>query len=292
MIYHCCDALRRNAVAAHPTLNGIDYLEVLDNDAPAGSPRQRTLFLRLLKPVPAGFAAEQVRIEGGERRRAGLFRRFAVARPCAGDPHGSLRRLLALSAEPRALGARYHPAPGLRPPAVGGELLLQGRMSQRLRLQARRGLSRRARRRTGHRLPRQGLSDLPAPDPEPHHPAGAGLDRPQPGGCRRDPGRAHRLCRRPALLSAGRNRDRSLSLDGAAAPIAAPSCPAGRLSPPRRLQRPQLDPSAGRCRWRGAAAGRHPVLQPADGRGAAHRPRHAGRSGGAAPQPDGLRAAP
>jgi hypothetical protein len=70
MIYHCCDALRREAVRAHPTLNGIDYLEVLDNDAPAGSPRQRTLLVRLLKPVPAGFASTQVRIEGGERERA------------------------------------------------------------------------------------------------------------------------------------------------------------------------------------------------------------------------------
>jgi hypothetical protein len=67
MIYHCCDELRRNAVAAHPTLNGIDYLEVLDHDAPADSPRQRTLFVRLLKPVPAGFSADQVHIEGGER---------------------------------------------------------------------------------------------------------------------------------------------------------------------------------------------------------------------------------
>jgi Baseplate J-like protein len=69
MIYHCCDELRRNAVAAHPTLNGIDYLEVLDNEAPTGSPRQRTLFLRLLKPVPAGFSADQVTISGGERVR-------------------------------------------------------------------------------------------------------------------------------------------------------------------------------------------------------------------------------
>ena len=69
MIYHCCDELRRNAVAAHATLNGIDYLEVLDNDVPAGSPRQRTLFVRLLKPVPVGFSAQQVRIEGGERVR-------------------------------------------------------------------------------------------------------------------------------------------------------------------------------------------------------------------------------
>ena len=69
MIYHCCDERRRNAVAAHPTLNGIDYLEVLDREAPAASPRQQTLLVRLFKPVPAGFAAQQVRIEGGERVR-------------------------------------------------------------------------------------------------------------------------------------------------------------------------------------------------------------------------------
>lgn len=72
--YTCCDELRRNAVAAHATLNGIDYLEVLDNDAPDGnlpngSPRQRTLLLRLLKaPLPA-LAKENLRIEGGERVR-------------------------------------------------------------------------------------------------------------------------------------------------------------------------------------------------------------------------------
>lgn len=69
MIYHCCDELRRNAVAAHATLNGIDYLDVLDNEVPAGSPRQRTLFVRLLKPVPAGLGAQQVRVDGGERVR-------------------------------------------------------------------------------------------------------------------------------------------------------------------------------------------------------------------------------
>lgn len=69
MIYHCCDELRRNAVDAHPTLNGIDYLEVLDKDAPAFELRQRTLLVRLLKPVPAAFGADNVRIEGGERVR-------------------------------------------------------------------------------------------------------------------------------------------------------------------------------------------------------------------------------
>jgi len=72
--YTCCDELRRNAVDAHGTLNGIDYLEVLDNDAPDGdlpdgSPRQRTLLLRLLKvPAPA-LDKDNLRIEGGERVR-------------------------------------------------------------------------------------------------------------------------------------------------------------------------------------------------------------------------------
>jgi hypothetical protein len=69
MIYDCCDDLRRNAVAEDAALNGIDYIEVLDSEAPPNSPRQRTLLLRLLKLVPVGFAAEQVRIEGGERVR-------------------------------------------------------------------------------------------------------------------------------------------------------------------------------------------------------------------------------
>lgn len=72
-IYTCCEENRRAAVELHPTLNGIDYLEVLDLDAPAGSPRQRTLMLRLLKPVPAGLTIDNVRIDGGERiRRVGI----------------------------------------------------------------------------------------------------------------------------------------------------------------------------------------------------------------------------
>ena len=31
MIYVCCDERRRDAVRAHGTLNGIDFLEVLDD---------------------------------------------------------------------------------------------------------------------------------------------------------------------------------------------------------------------------------------------------------------------
>lgn len=67
--YTCCDELRRSAVRRHVDLNGIDYLEVLDTDAPEELLRQRTLLLRLLKPVPATLGKDNVRIEGGERVR-------------------------------------------------------------------------------------------------------------------------------------------------------------------------------------------------------------------------------
>jgi len=38
MIYTCCEENRRTAVDAHLTLNGIDWLEVLDLDAPPREP--------------------------------------------------------------------------------------------------------------------------------------------------------------------------------------------------------------------------------------------------------------
>lgn len=86
--YTCCEENRRAAVDAHATLNGIDFLEVLDLDAPVGSPRQRTLMVRLLKPVPAGLTVENVRIEGGERiRRVGIeWIGIASAPPAAASP--------------------------------------------------------------------------------------------------------------------------------------------------------------------------------------------------------------
>jgi len=49
------------------TLNGIDALEVLDADAPVGTPRQRTLLVELFRAVPAGFTADEVRLSGGVR---------------------------------------------------------------------------------------------------------------------------------------------------------------------------------------------------------------------------------
>jgi hypothetical protein len=70
MIYACCDERRREAVQAHATINGIDFLEVLDDPALPPAARQCTLFVHFLKPLAGPpLAREQVRIEGGERIR-------------------------------------------------------------------------------------------------------------------------------------------------------------------------------------------------------------------------------
>jgi len=79
MIYFCCDdTKRRNAIKAHPTLNGIDFLEVLDDHNDPFSERQRTLFVHFIqKDTVAGrqslatlfsnLKPENVIIEGGQR---------------------------------------------------------------------------------------------------------------------------------------------------------------------------------------------------------------------------------
>jgi len=70
MIYFCCDERRRGRVAAHPTLNGIDFLEVSDDPADPVELRQRVLHVHFLKPLAAGaLTAANFRIEGGDRVR-------------------------------------------------------------------------------------------------------------------------------------------------------------------------------------------------------------------------------
>ncbi len=70
MIYHCCDQRRRErvleAIDDGQAINGIDFLEVLDREAPDDTPPQQTLLLRFLGPAPA-LAAENVELSGGER---------------------------------------------------------------------------------------------------------------------------------------------------------------------------------------------------------------------------------
>jgi Baseplate J-like protein len=67
MIYQCCDQKRKAAVLGNPTINGIDYLEVLDHEAiPLNSPRQRTLLVHCLNKAPANLTALNILITGGE----------------------------------------------------------------------------------------------------------------------------------------------------------------------------------------------------------------------------------
>ena len=66
MRYVCCDERRARAVEEAGALNGIEYLEVSDSEAPSDDLRQRTLFVRLFQP-PAGLGKDNVTITGGER---------------------------------------------------------------------------------------------------------------------------------------------------------------------------------------------------------------------------------
>ncbi|MBC8028981.1 MAG: baseplate J/gp47 family protein [Pyrinomonadaceae bacterium] len=75
MIYFCCDDRRRAFVRDHGLVNGVDYngidfLEVLDNDAPVASHRQRFLFVHFLKPIGVPpLLPNNLLIQGGERIR-------------------------------------------------------------------------------------------------------------------------------------------------------------------------------------------------------------------------------
>jgi hypothetical protein len=73
--YFCRSERRRRTVLEHASLNGIDYLEVLDLEAvPLGMPRQRTLLVYCLKALPDpavdpadALGSNDVRILGGVR---------------------------------------------------------------------------------------------------------------------------------------------------------------------------------------------------------------------------------
>lgn len=70
MIYVCAQLRRLQAVKLAGTLNGIEYVEVRDTDEPVNSLRQRTLYVRLLQPVPATLDGANVVLNGGERIHA------------------------------------------------------------------------------------------------------------------------------------------------------------------------------------------------------------------------------
>jgi hypothetical protein len=64
-VYRCCDDRRRQLVAGS-SLNGIDYLEVLDLGLPPAD-RQRILHVHFVNPAPPALTRANVLIDGGER---------------------------------------------------------------------------------------------------------------------------------------------------------------------------------------------------------------------------------
>jgi hypothetical protein len=70
MRYTCCDERRREAVRATGVTNGIDFLEVLDQEAPSEADRQLLLHLHVINPPTGELAAitpANFRISGGVR---------------------------------------------------------------------------------------------------------------------------------------------------------------------------------------------------------------------------------
>lgn len=66
--FRCANPRRAQVLSTAPVaINGIDFLEVLDHDAPAGAPPQRTLLVHMIKSAPWGVSTPNVRIEGGVR---------------------------------------------------------------------------------------------------------------------------------------------------------------------------------------------------------------------------------
>ncbi|HHY56350.1 MAG TPA: hypothetical protein GYA08_13060, partial [Chloroflexi bacterium] len=66
--FRCANPRRAQVLSTAPVaINGIDFLEVIDHDAPSGAPPQRTLLVHMIKDAPFGLSAANVRIEGGVR---------------------------------------------------------------------------------------------------------------------------------------------------------------------------------------------------------------------------------
>jgi Baseplate J-like protein len=66
MIYSCCNENRRAAILGNPSLNGIDYLELLDQNSGLPGLYQQTLLVHCLKAAPTTLGPGNILITGGE----------------------------------------------------------------------------------------------------------------------------------------------------------------------------------------------------------------------------------
>ena len=263
--------------SGNPTLNGIDYLEVLDHDAdparhpapadPAGPLPERA--------APPNLAPPNILIAGGEsitditvdwvalaptttpagRRRPPPRQPTSPALPDAAN-------VLVVRTKRRGRLLALHAAPGQRRRAGRAKIrstsprcstgfdpqLAEVEFSFKVECppdfdcapqppDCPPDLPDSA----ADQLSRQGLRLLPHGDARPAEPASAGLGRDHRSRPGRRAGRAGRLRRRPAQLPAGRGRHRGVPGDRAQPHLAAPPRAAGRLPRPRWLQRPRLD---------------------------------------------------
>jgi len=69
MKYFCCDEYRRVLLKGHPFLNGIDFLEVVDDKNDPPEQRQTRLILHFINPLaPGSLQAKNIIIKGGSRK--------------------------------------------------------------------------------------------------------------------------------------------------------------------------------------------------------------------------------
>lgn len=90
MKYYCCDQRRREVVKLNGTLNGLEYMEVHDSGMPGDPTRQRTLFVKFLRAVPATLSKDNFRIEGGERIKSVDIEWVAIANALPASEPSSL----------------------------------------------------------------------------------------------------------------------------------------------------------------------------------------------------------
>ena len=259
MRYVCCDERRLLAVKEAGVLNGIEYVEVSDSEAPTQALRQRTLFVRLLQPAPRADGRERRRSPAASGSRTVEVEWIAPATPLpAGEDPALVAGLddpatvLLVRTDSRGDFSRYmlrlvagggseEPPAGFDPLLASRRVLVQGRVPVRLRLRARLQLPARDRRVALDRLPREGLLLVPLADARPAQPARARVDGADAG--RRRGSRSSRLLAYVADELSYRQDAVATEAylgDGAAADVAAAPRAARRLPRPRGLERARV----------------------------------------------------
>jgi hypothetical protein len=92
--YYCCQDFRRAEIARRPDMNGIDFIEVLDEAGMLADERQRTLFVHFVNdPSGLPLGPANVAIQGGERdafRNPQVTDARVVIDPRSGSPRAVL----------------------------------------------------------------------------------------------------------------------------------------------------------------------------------------------------------